>query len=100
MSELTIVCGEKKSEGGKLVKVCIKLLGNTVRGVLISGDFFVDPGEVFEELAQELANIEIERNEVTALVTERIKKKKLEFIGISMRDIEEAIYKALSSQSQ
>ncbi len=100
MSELTVVCGEKKSEGGKLVKVCVKLLGNTVRGVLISGDFFADPGEVFEELAQELADMEIEKSRVIALVTERIKKKNLEFIGISIGDIEEAIHKALSSQSQ
>lgn len=99
MSKHTVVCGEKKSAGGKLVKVCAKLLGDAILGILISGDFFADPGEVFEELAQELANMEVEKSRAIALVTKKIKERNLTFVGISVEDVEEALSRAISQQS-
>ncbi|MEM4866871.1 MAG: lipoate protein ligase C-terminal domain-containing protein [Sulfolobales archaeon] len=90
-----IVCDEKKRTGGKLVKVCVKIFENLVKGVMISGDFFVEPEEGFEELLQELTKIEVEREEATTVVSELLKKKRLDFSGITVEDIVEVLSRIL-----
>jgi len=100
LSKALIVCGEKKHAGGKIVKVCVKIFEDLVKGVVISGDFFVDPAEDFEELLQELAKIEVKREEVTALVSELLKKKKLDFSGITMEDVVEVLSRVLQQNQE
>ncbi len=95
MSEALIICDEKKRVGGKIVKVCVKLRDDLVERVMISGDFFVDPAEKFEELLQELSCMRIRKDEVVTVVAELLKKKELEFSGVTTEDILEVLNKIL-----
>lgn len=98
MSEASIICDEKKHAGGKIVKACIKIRDDLVKGVMISGDFFVEPAENFEELLKELASMEVKKDEVIALVTESLKKKNVEFSGITVEDVTEVLSKILQQK--
>ncbi|MGC8975426.1 MAG: hypothetical protein ACP5KB_04430 [Thermoprotei archaeon] len=98
MNKASIVCDEKKHAGGKIVKVCIKICDDLVKGVMISGDFFVEPAENFEELLRELASIEVKRGEVITLITESLKKKNIEFGGITIEDVTEVLSKILQQK--
>lgn len=91
MTKVLTLCDEKKRAGGKIVKVCVKLYGDLVKGVMISGDFFVDPAEDFEEVLQELTNVEVRRDEAALMVSELLKKKKLDFSGVTVDDILEVL---------
>lgn len=100
LSRVLTVCDEKKRAGGKIVKVCVKLYSDLVKGVMISGDFFVDPAEDFEEVLHELTNIEVEKNEATAIVSELLNKKKLVFSGITIEDIVEVLSNILHKNQE
>ncbi len=95
MSEALIICDEKKRVGGKIVKVCVKLRDDLVERVMISGDFFVDPAEKFEELLQELSYMRIRKDEVVTVVAGLLKRKELDFSGITIEDILEVLNKIL-----
>jgi len=66
-----------------------------VERVMISGDFFVDPAEKFEELLQELSFMRIRKDEVVTVVAELLKRKELEFSGVTTEDILEVLNKIL-----
>jgi len=95
LSEALIICDEKKRVGGKIVKVCVKLRDDLVERVMISGDFFVDPAEKFEELLQELSYMRIRKDEVVTVVAGLLKRKELDFSGITIEDILEVLNKIL-----
>lgn len=95
MSNVVTVCDEKKRSGGKIVKVCVRICGDLIKGIMISGDFFVDPAENFEELLEELADMEVKKDEAITLVTKLLKNKKLDFSGISIEDITEVLSRIL-----
>jgi hypothetical protein len=95
LSDALILCDEKKRAGGKIVKACVKIHGDLVEKVMISGDFFVDPAEKFEELLQELSNMKLRKDAVVTAVAELLRKKELEFSGVTIEDILEVLNKIL-----
>ncbi|MEM2076830.1 MAG: hypothetical protein QXV03_04055 [Sulfolobales archaeon] len=48
MSKTLVVCDEKKSPNGKIVKVCVKILEDLMKRAVVSEDFFGGPVENFE----------------------------------------------------
>ncbi|MEM4528515.1 MAG: hypothetical protein QXS23_04925 [Desulfurococcaceae archaeon] len=94
---MNIYCGEKKHPGGKLIKICIKLSGDVVKGVLLTGDFFLEPEEEFERLKTILLDMDTSLNNVVDAVINAISQCKLRFYGIDISDIREAVEKAVEA---
>jgi len=94
-----IVCGEKKHPGGKLVKICLRVIDGRVRGVLLSGDFFADPEDEAEQLIERLASLEAGLEEVAEEVLGEFSRVAAKIYGIDRDDVEEALKRALASLS-
>ncbi len=92
-----IVCGEKKHPGGKLVKICLRVINNRVKGVLLSGDFFADPEDKAEHLIERLAGLETGLGEVVEKVLGEFDRVAARIYGIDRSDVEEALRRALAS---
>ena len=92
-----IVCGEKKHPGGKLVRICLRIAGGMVRGVLLSGDFFADPEDEAEKLIERLAVLETSPDKVAEKVLEELDRAQARIYGIDKSDVEEALKRALAS---
>ncbi|AEC52362.1 hypothetical protein PNA2_1447 [Pyrococcus sp. NA2] len=91
-----IVCGEKKRPGGKLVKVCLNVEDGIVKGVLITGDFFVDPGEEFEKIIERLERIEVPIEYIEEEIRNAFMELNDRIFGIGIEEIIEATRKALN----
>ena len=94
-----IVCGEKKHPGGKLVKICLRVINDRVKGVLLSGDFFADPEDEAERLIERLAGLEAGLEEVAGKVLREFNRVSARIYGIDRSDVEEALRRALASLS-
>ena len=94
---IRIACGEKKHPGGKLVRICLRLVGDRVRGVLLSGDFFADPEEEVEKLVERLMRLETSIDEAVEAVLKELRELGAEIYGIEVSDVEEAVRRALAS---
>lgn len=95
MNDDKILCEEKKRFGGKMVKVCIKTKENNVRGVIIMGDFFVEPEEKFDELISKIANLEVSLDNALTSIMSIVKNENIKFYGISLEDIEDVVKRIL-----
>ncbi|MEM2021159.1 MAG: hypothetical protein QXP80_02895 [Zestosphaera sp.] len=97
MGGVRVLCGEKKHAGGKLVKVCLKIQGDLVKGVFITGDFFVEPEEEFIKLTYLLSVLEAPIHNVADEVTRVLEEgKDVRIYGVTIEDVREAIYTAVT----
>lgn len=92
---MKIVCGEKKRPGGKLVKLCVKVVGDKANGVLLTGDFFAEPEEGFEELINSLSALEAPLSDLPRVVEESVRRSGVRIYGAEPEDIAEAAARAL-----
>jgi lipoate-protein ligase A len=90
------VHGEYKTPGGKLVVVDFDVNDNRLRGVEVTGDFFVYPEESFTSLASALegAPADLDEPALTDLVQQAIPAG-TELLGTSARGIAIAVGRAL-----
>ncbi len=96
MGGVSVLCGEKKHAGGKLVKVCLKTQRDLVKGVFITGDFFVEPEEKFIELTYLLSVLETPIRNVADEVARILEGEKLlRIYGVTIEDVKEAIHTAV-----
>ena len=98
--EARIACGEKKHPGGKLVRVCLRIVGDRVRGVLLSGDFFADPEDEAEELIERLTRLETSLDGVREALLRELQGLGARLYGIEASDVIEALERALASASE
>lgn len=92
---MKIVCGEKKRPGGKLVKLCVKVEGDRASGVILTGDFFAEPEEGFEELISSLSALGVQLSDLPRAVEEAVRRSGVKIYGIELEDIAEAIARAV-----
>lgn len=90
-----IICSEKKHPGGKLVKVCLVLNNCTVSSISLTGDFFAEPIEKFEDISRSLLNSRKPINEVLEYVIKLIEMSGIKLYGLTVGDIKEALESAL-----
>lgn len=95
MKEAT-VCSEKKHPGGKLVKICLNVIDDSVKGVVLTGDFFAEPEEVLEEVVEKLLLLECRLREVKEKVLEILVNSNIRIYGLTLQDFSEALDKAMS----
>ncbi|MEZ0289689.1 MAG: hypothetical protein ABWJ42_01180 [Sulfolobales archaeon] len=94
----SILCGEKKRAGGKLVKVCMRVSGDTVSSVIVTGDFFAEPEEVFERTLLNLSSARFDKSSASREIVDLIYRSGMRIYGVSLEDVREAVEKALSMQ--
>ncbi len=92
---LTRVTGSLKSKEGKLVRVSVYYAPHGVASVMITGDFFMEPPEVLDELMIHLKGLPVDQ--VPAHVKEFLEVKKPIMVGVSADDFVTAFKKAITS---
>ncbi|MCX8198661.1 MAG: hypothetical protein N3E36_01360 [Sulfolobales archaeon] len=90
------VCEEKKHLGGKMVKVCIKAGENNVKGIIITGDFFAEPEEKFDEIIRKLIDLEAGLDDALTNTMNIFRNENIKLYGISLEDIEDVVKRAIT----
>jgi len=85
---------EYKVEGGKLVKAQVIIDGNRIRKVKVTGDFFLHPEELIEELEEALVGTSLNESSLTELIRSIIEKKNATLLGASPEDFAKCIVMA------
>lgn len=89
--------GEYKTPGGKLVVVDFDVVDGRLRGVQVTGDFFLEPPEALERIAGALEGLAVsEAGEEQ--IAERIRaslSEGVEMIGFSPEAVARAVRRAL-----
>ncbi len=89
--------GEYKTPGGKLVVVDFDVIDGRLRGVEVSGDFFLEPPEALERIAGALEGLPVVEAEEER-IAERIRAsldEGVEMIGFSPEAVARAVRRAL-----
>lgn len=79
--------GIKRVSGGKTLKIDLRICGDRVEEIVISGDFFAYPEELIDELENSLNGIKID--EIPVVLNSF--RDKIVFTGISFNDLLELI---------
>lgn len=86
----------KKFENGKFVKVEVFMEDDYLKDVMISGDFFLVPEHVLEEMENNLKNLKISsKEEIENLLNEIMERNNAELMGCSIKDLANLISEAI-----
>jgi len=85
---------EYKVEGGKLIKVQLSRKGNLIEAIKITGDFFLHPEELIEDLELKLAGHPLDEKALIRLMKTLVEKKKATLLGASPEDFAKCIMMA------
>lgn len=85
---------EYKVEGGKLVKAQVIIDGNRIRKVKVTGDFFLYPEELLEELEEVLIGNSLDEPSLTEVIRGIIEKRNATLLGVSPEDFVKCIIMA------
>jgi lipoate-protein ligase A len=83
-----------KVEGGKLVKVELKLEDDKIKEVKIMGDFFLHPEELIEELEKTLEGSELNEEVLADYIKTFIIKNEAVLLGVTPEDFAKCIVMA------
>jgi len=83
-----------KVEGGKLVKVQLKSEGDKITEVKVTGDFFLHPEELIDELEKALEGSKLNESALADRVKAFIKKHKAVLLGAAPEDFAKCIVMA------
>ena len=93
--------GEYKTPGGKLIAVDFEVEDETLRGVAISGDFFLYPEDALDGIVRALEGLSTELSE--GEIAERVRMamhRDTELLGSSPEAIGAAVRRALAAGRQ
>lgn len=85
---------EYKVEGGKLVKAKVTMKGNKVQKVKVTGDFFLHPEDLIEELEEALVGSVLDESSLAELIRGVIAKRNAVLLGASPEDLAKCIVMA------
>ncbi len=83
-----------KVEGGKLVKVQLRFEDDKIKKVKITGDFFLHPEELIDELEKKLEGSELNEDVLTDHIKAFIKINKAVLLGVTPEDFAKCIVMA------
>jgi hypothetical protein len=89
---------EKKVHSGKYLKVTLNVSNNLITGCLITGDFFVFPENIIEQLEMFLIN----KNAETDIIEDELqvfietKGNEVEFMGVEFEDIKQMVLECIA----
>ena len=89
----------EKEKGGKLVQVRVEVDEDEVKKVSITGDFFLHPEEVLEEMEECLVGVRVFEEEETILerLKRIIKEREAVLVGFSVEGLVRIFKEAISS---
>ncbi len=87
--------GEYKIPGGKLIVVDLEVIDGTLRDVVLSGDFFLEPAEALEWMAAALEGLPANAPVETIATRVRTAAAHAELIGITPEGVAEAVRRAI-----
>ncbi len=85
---------QTKVEGGKLVKVQLRSEGDKIKEVRITGDFFLHPEELIDELEKTLEGLMIDEDALADCIRAFIKKNNAVLLGAAPEDFAKCIVMA------
>lgn len=85
---------EYKVEGGKLVKVQLAKRGNAIGKIKITGDFFLHPEELIEELEEKLEGRLLDEEDLTEYIRALMEKNEASLLGAAPEDFARCIMMA------
>lgn len=85
---------EYKVRGGKLIRVQLAKKSDKIEKIKITGDFFLYPEEVIEDLEKILIGHPIREDDLKSSVNSFLKKKKATLLGASPTDLVTCIMRA------
>jgi len=85
---------EYKVKGGKLIKVQLFKKGDEIEKIKITGDFFLYPEELIEELEEALTGCLLNESDLTTLVKTLVEKREATLLGASPEDFVKCVMMA------
>ncbi len=85
---------EYKVEGGKLVKVRLRKIGKAIEKIKITGDFFLHPEELIEELERRLEGRLLDEEDLADHIKDLLEKNEAVILGASPEDFARCIMMA------
>lgn len=85
---------EYKVEGGKLVKVQLQRTGKAIGKIKITGDFFLHPEELIEELERRLEGRLLDEKDLAKHIKDLLEKNEAVMLGASPEDFARCIMMA------
>ena len=85
---------EYKVEGGKLVKVQLQRIGKAIGKVKITGDFFLHPEELIEELERRLEGRLLDEEDLAEYIRALLERNEAVMLGASPEDFARCIMMA------
>ncbi len=83
-----------KVPNGKLIKVKLWIDQDSIRKVIITGDFFLHPEICLEKIEQNLIGVPLGEGELTTAINSVIHEEQAVLIGVSSKDFTHAILQA------
>ncbi|MEA2089775.1 MAG: lipoate protein ligase C-terminal domain-containing protein [Thermoproteota archaeon] len=84
----------RKVEGGKMIKVQLTKLGGKIEKIKITGDFFLHPEEIIEELERVLVGEPLEAENILQVIRDLTCERDVTFLGASPEDFMKCILMA------
>ncbi len=85
---------EYKVKGGKLIKVQLRKKDDRIDFIKITGDFFMHPEELIEDLEKTLIGCSLSETEITETIKGFIRRHKVSLLGVAPEDFAKCIIKA------
>lgn len=85
---------EYKVKGGKLIKVELRKKDGKIDFIKITGDFFMHPEELIEDLERTLIGCSLNEAEIAETIKNFIKKHEVSLLGAAPEDFAKCIIKA------
>jgi len=83
---------ELKVPGGKLIRADISVKDGKIRRIVITGDFFLHPEDVLEQLEEKLLGSNTE--EIGKIIRQFFTESKAVLVGVDVKDFAEVILAA------
>jgi len=94
MELVKMLKAEYKAEGGKLIKVQMTKRGNKIDSIKITGDFFMHPEDLIDELEKALLGCLLNEDVIVETIERFIKDRGAVLLGAAPEDFAKCIIKA------
>jgi len=83
-----------KVEGGKLIKIQLRERGDKIQEIKITGDFFLHPEELIEELEKALVGKPLKEQDLAESIRSLMRERGATLLGASPEDFAKCILMA------
>lgn len=85
---------EYKVEGGKLIKVRLSKDDGRISAIKITGDFFMHPEELIEDLEKSLIGCPLSEKIIVETIRNFVESREITLLGVTPEDFAKCIIKA------